>query len=76
VSLAAVGMPGCDLLLPPDIVEFRAALAGAAEWTLTIPNTPALAGAPFYQQAFVLDAAANALGLIASNGIAVTPGIR
>ncbi|MEO6593335.1 MAG: hypothetical protein ABIP94_01120, partial [Planctomycetota bacterium] len=76
VSLAAIGMPGCDLLLPVDVAEFRVAVAGAAEWTLQIPNVASLAGMPFYQQAFPFDAAANGFGLVASNGIVVTPGIR
>ena len=76
MSLAAIGMPGCDLLLSLDVAEFELAVAGVAEWTLAIPNTLALAGVPFYQQAFVLDGPANTLGLTASNGIEVTPGIR
>jgi len=76
VSLATFGMPGCSLLLPLDVVEFRAAVAGVAEWTLAIPNIPVLAGVPFYQQAFPFDAAANPRGLTASNGLVITPGIR
>ncbi|HEX5051855.1 MAG TPA: hypothetical protein VFZ65_08795 [Planctomycetota bacterium] len=76
VPLAAVGMPGCELLVPLDVAEFRAAVAGRAEWTTAIPNTTALAGTTFRQQAFVLDAGANALGLVASNGVVVTLGVR
>ncbi len=76
VALAHLGMPGCDLLVQPDVVEFRPAVAGSAEWTLAVPNAPTLAGIPFYQQAFVTDVAANTLGLVNSNGIVVTPGIR
>ena len=44
LNLATVGMPGCELLLPTSIAEFRSASAGAAEWTLSIPNTPVFAG--------------------------------
>jgi hypothetical protein len=76
IPLGGVGMPGCDLLVPIDVVEFRAATAGRAEWALAIPNTPSLAGATFRQQAFVLDAAANVLGLTASNAVLVTLGVR
>jgi hypothetical protein len=76
LPLGFAGAPGCDLLVQPDVVEFRAAAAGKAEWALPVPNVPALAGAMFWQQAFVFDAAANALGLAASNGVVVTLGVR
>ncbi len=76
LSLAAFGMPGCELLVPVDVAEFRIANAGRAEWELAIPNAPSLAAAQFRQQAFVIDAPANALGLVASNGVTVTLGAR
>lgn len=76
VPLAGVGMPGCDLLVPIDVAEFRLAVAGSAEWTAAIPNVPALAAAVIRQQAFVFDAGANALGLAASNAITATLGVR
>ncbi|MEO6594391.1 MAG: hypothetical protein ABIP94_06530, partial [Planctomycetota bacterium] len=76
IPLAVVGMPGCDLLLPADVLEFRPTVAGTAEWSLAIPNSASLANVPIYQQAFPLDAAANALGLAASNGLVMTMGIR
>src|SRR5262245_10696323 len=64
----AVGMPGCDLLVPLDLLEFGPAVAGKAEWALAIPNTPALAAAVFRQQAFVFDVNANPLGFAAVRG--------
>ena len=76
VPLGPIGMPGCDLLVPIDVVDFGAAVAGRAEWSLTIPNVPALAGAVFRQQAFVRDVPANPLGLTASNAITLTLGVR
>lgn len=76
VDLGVVGMPGCELLVTPDVTEFRAAIGNAATWTLSIPNDPVLAGVPFYQQAFVFDSLANTLGLVASNGMLATLGIR
>jgi hypothetical protein len=69
-------MPGCNLLLPLDVVEFRPAVAGVAEWSFAIPNSASFVGLPIYQQAFPLDAAANPLGLVASNGLAMTLGLR
>ncbi len=69
-------MPGCDLLVTPDALEFRSANAGAAEWTLSIPNNTALVGVFIHQQALPFDPTANALGLAASNGLLMVPGIR
>lgn len=74
--LAAVGMPGCDLLVAPDVIEFGPATGGVARWTFTVPATIALAGTQFFQQAFPFDSGLNALGLAASNGLTVTLGIR
>lgn len=76
VSLAFLGMPGCTALVPLDTAEFRTANAGQAEWSLPLPNSIALAGAQFRQQAYVLDAAANAFGITASNAVTVTLGVR
>lgn len=76
VPLAGVGMPGCDLLVPIDVAELRLAVAGSAEWATVVPNVPALAAATFRQQAFVFDVAANALGLVASNAVTATLGVR
>lgn len=76
VPLGGFGMPGCDLLVPIDVAEFRPAAAGAAEWTVVIPNVQALAAAVLRQQAFVFDVAANALGLTSSNAIRATLGVR
>ena len=76
VPLAALGMPGCDLLVPIDVPEFRPAVAGAAEWSVAIPNVLALAAAVFRQQAFVFDVGVNALGLTNSNAITATLGVR
>lgn len=47
-----------------------------SDCTITIPNSVALANVHLFQQAFVLDASANVAGLVASNGSAVTTGIR
>jgi hypothetical protein len=76
IDLGPVGMPGCSLLVPADVVEFSNAQASVAEWSVAIPNSTSFVGMPIRQQAFPLDLAANALGLVASNGIVMTPGIR
>jgi hypothetical protein len=66
-SLAAVGAPGCTLLVSPDWLGPVFNWAGYATWTLTIPAAPALAGATFFQQAAAIDHS-NALGLVFTNG--------
>lgn len=66
-SLAAVGAPGCTLLVSPDWLGPVFNWAGYATWTLTIPAVPALAGATFFQQAAAIDHS-NALGLVFTNG--------
>jgi hypothetical protein len=75
-SLAFLGMPGCDLLVAPDVIEFGPANGGLARWTFQVPSTIALAGAQFFQQAFPFDAGLNPLGLSATNGLTATLGIR
>ena len=76
VPLDPFGLIGCDLLVPLDVVEFRTAAGGAAEWSVAIPISPSLAATQFRQQAFVFDAGANAFGLAASNAITATLGVR
>lgn len=68
VSLAALGMPGCDLYVSPDVLELLAASGTTASYTIQLPAEPTLLGLEFHQQALVLDAAAgNPFGAIVSN---------
>lgn len=76
VSLDALGMTGCSLLVPLDVIDLVPAAGGVAEWTYTVPVTPALAGAGFRQQAFPVDPAANTFGLSGSNALEAVSGIR
>jgi len=76
MSLASLGAPGCDLLLPPDSLEFAAASGNAVEWDLAIPFTPWLAGINIYQQAFPIEQGVNPLGISGSNGLRMGIGIR
>lgn len=69
LPLASIGMPGCDLLVDP-LASFVLVGAGtSATWSWPLPATPGLFGVAFYQQAFPLDPAANALGFSASPGL-------
>lgn len=76
IPLAAYGAPGCDLLVAPDVSAISIATGNSAEWLLSIPSNPVLAGATFRQQGFVFDFAANPFGLVATNGITLTTGVR
>jgi len=70
-SVFATALPGCTLLVQPDVTTVQLAIAGRAQLAFTIPNVPALAGVAFRQQfvSFALDAtlavgATNALDLV------------
>jgi hypothetical protein len=76
VDLSQYGMPGCNGLVSVLIVDFVAASGGLAECSIAVPNTVALAGAHVFQQAFALEAGANAAGVVASNGADLMIGIR
>jgi len=76
IDLGQIGMPGCLLFVLTDFVEFRTAQDGVAEWTITIPNSPSLVAVRIRQQAFPLDVPSTPLGLVASNALLMTLGIR
>lgn len=67
-ALDGIGMAGCALLVDPAIAFTLVNQAGTARWDVAIPDLGSLCGAVFYEQGFVFDFGANALGVIASNG--------
>lgn len=71
VQFTALGFaaPGCFFQVNPlsNFIGFADGL-GRASFGLTLPYIPALVGLPVSGQGFVFDAAANAFGLVASNG--------
>lgn len=70
LDLTALGMPGCELLLAPlqTVSLGFGSPAGTARWTTGIPNRVALLGVEYFQQAVGMAPAANAAGVIWSNG--------
>ncbi|MEZ6036770.1 MAG: hypothetical protein R3F29_04780 [Planctomycetota bacterium] len=64
--LDALGMPGCVQHVSLDLPLLLLGTDGVAELSLPIPDHSSLLGATFVQQAIVLDAAANAAGLVVS----------
>jgi hypothetical protein len=74
VDLAAVGAPGCSLLMSNDVLQAGVTnSSGAAILPFAVPTTPALAGFRWYAQGAVLTSA-NALGLLTTNGIELRVG--
>ena len=77
-SLTGAGAPGCSILVSFDL--FAAPLSvvsGKAQFSQSIPNDKRLLGIRFYNQVLSLDARANRLGLVLSNGAeAVIGGVR
>lgn len=69
LSLAAYGMPGCDLLVSPDAALLVTGNNQSATWQLPIPFTAALADFDLFVQALALDPSANAAGATTSNGL-------
>ena len=70
IDLSSFGMPGCFLHTAIDAHELRS----GTTWPVAIPNLGALLGLEYRLQAFVFDAAANALGATTSTAIAIRIG--
>ena len=68
LSLAALGAPGCALLVSGDATRLVATDAnGAAAVPISVPNVASLLDATFFEQFAVLDPAANGFGFAFSN---------
>ena len=74
LPLGAFGMPGCDLYIALDVLSFAAAVGGAAQHALAIPNDPGLVGVRFFAQALVPQPGVNAFGAVMSNAVAEVVG--
>ena len=71
LTLAGIGMPGCDLLQSADIVGLGVSplAPSTLSFSLAIPNVPGLLGTNIYIQAYALAPSVNPLQVISSNGI-------
>jgi hypothetical protein len=69
-------MPGCVLLASVDVVGSLTSRGGAVELALRFPPDPSIAGLRLFVQALVVDPGANALGLTASDALAIVVGVR
>jgi hypothetical protein len=61
-SLAAIGMPGCELSVSLDLLDAVFTFGTVGSWSLGIPNQPTALGLEFYNQAFVFDPPLNPFG--------------
>lgn len=75
-ALLPEGLPGCDLLVAPDILGLALANAGAVDSEVFIAPLPSLVGVTFYHQVLPLelDAGAAIVAITATNGLALTVG--
>ncbi|MFQ5504613.1 MAG: hypothetical protein ACE5F1_07445 [Planctomycetota bacterium] len=74
-SLAPFNAPGCNLLVSYDLLKGTAVDAnGNGKVTLPVPNLPVFLGQRIHNQYFVVDLAANGMGLAWSNGGTATLG--
>lgn len=67
VSLAPLGMPGCEAWIAPAYSEALNNVAGAATWNIVVPMNVFFAGVDLYFQGGVLTPGWNAAGAIVSN---------
>ena len=75
-SLAAVGMPGCTLHVSGEVAIPFANVNGQVPWSVAIPADPVLAGAQFYNQAWVADPLANPANAIVSSAAEAVMALR
>ncbi len=66
-DLSVIGMSGCSQFVDALVLDLVSASGSTATWSWPIPNDGSLFGYRFFNQAFVLDPAANAFGFTASN---------
>ncbi len=73
-DLTVIGMPGCSLLQSNDATLPLPITPPIATTSLPIPNVSAFTGLVLYAQAILVSPGVNALGLVTSNGLAITLG--
>lgn len=75
LSLAGLGMPGCDALVSPDLLQL-ALHSGTVAFSFTLPNLPAVAGMSLFHQALVFHPGVNPFGALSSDGMQAVLGLR
>ncbi|MBK8976289.1 MAG: hypothetical protein IPM29_10195 [Planctomycetes bacterium] len=75
-DLGPLGIPGCDLLVSPDVIGGVPLVGQMAHITILIPTDPRLVGRLFYQQAVVADPLAAPLPLTVTDAFVGLIGSR
>ena len=75
--LPPLGVPGCDLLVQPDILHMIVTTNGIAQFQAFLPNTPPLVGLNFYHQMVPIevDTNGNWVAITATNALQLTAGM-
>ena len=75
-SILPQGVPGCTLLVSPDLLDVYVPAAGIVQTQVVMPNTVALAGAVFHQQVvpIELSGAGSITALTGTNALTLTIG--
>ena len=75
VPVPLPGAPGCNLLIASEVIDLAVTnAAGNASSTIGVPNNSGLIGLELYHQWAILDAPANALGIVVSDAGRATIG--
>ena len=71
MTLAGIGMPGCDLLQSADILGLGTSplTPSTLSFSLAIPSVPSLVGMHLYLQAYAFAPGVSPLQIIISNGV-------
>ncbi|MEO6597634.1 MAG: hypothetical protein ABIP94_23055 [Planctomycetota bacterium] len=75
-TLLPQGLPGCNLLVTPDILGLAAPTAGVLDTEVFLTIAPSTIGVTFYHQVVPLElnGALQVSGITATNGLALTVG--
>jgi len=76
IDLTSYGMAGCFGHVVGGVNQFWFAPGVSVQVPLVLPNDPSLAGLPVAGQSFAYNPPLTALGLVASNGVAMIVGVQ
>jgi hypothetical protein len=74
IDLTPLGMPGCRQFVGLDATNLFIPAGGQGINALVIPNVPAYSGLVLYSQSAAFATGINPLGVVSSNGLALTVG--
>jgi len=74
VTLLPQGLPGCDLLVTPDVLGLRVPSGGEVSTSWSLPMTTSLVGQSFRNQVVVVEINGAISGLSSSNALLATIG--